>query len=92
MEDNKVLELLVQAVKNIDEKIDGLKEDMNTRFDETNRRIDNLQDEMNTRLEIVDKRMHLLQSDINRQFKEVRQDIKNIKSREKHILDIAMQG
>lgn len=81
MEDNKVLELLVQAVKNIDEKIDKGFDDIraelkstNRRIDETNRRIDNLQDEM------------------NRRFDETNREIRNIKSREKHILDIAMNG
>lgn len=88
MEDNKVLELLVQAVKNIDEKLDNMKDDMNTRFDEVNKRIDDLQTDMNTRFEAVNRRFEK----IDRRFDETNREIRNIKSREKHILDIAMNG
>lgn len=92
MEDNKVLELLVQAVKNIDEKIDkgfnDLRSEINTKFEVVNRRID----ETNRRIDETNQRIDNLTLEMNSRFNETNREIRNIKSREKHILDIAMQG
>jgi uncharacterized coiled-coil protein SlyX len=61
-------------------RVDGLRDEMNQRFAETDKRIDGLRDEMNQRIDKTNLRIDALRDETRAGFDELRRDNSEIKS------------